>query len=245
MELKAPYRIVKRYRGKYEVLDARGQYLTRDYVSLHEAGHVKTAQQLQDKALKHPKLLHAAEVYTKLTGDSLTNWLYSTLCRLDIQEMRLLMNKPSQLKTVYEDCIKCLQSKLNKPQINNTYMETTEKSPMTKSEDLARSAAPMAEYLKNNYHPHAKAIIQADGVEIVEGIISVPDIFGELGRILQPEKTVTSNFNLGERLDDCHGLVHDICFNLGQGDILKAKEQLKELDILLHETIQPSLTDEA
>lgn len=56
-------------------------------------------------------------------------------------------------------------------------------------------------------------------------------------------QTLNENFNLGKRLEDCHGLVHDICFDLGQGEISKAKEQLKELDILLHDTIGDVLTD--
>lgn len=38
-------------------------------------------------------------------------------------------------------------------------------------------------------------------------------------------------------LNHAHGLVHDICFNLGKDDQDTAKELLKELDIFLHDAI--------
>lgn len=53
-------------------------------------------------------------------------------------------------------------------------------------------------------------------------------------------------FNLDEHLETAHSLVHDISFNIGQGNTDEAKNLLKELDMMLHDTIQSkSLTDEA
>jgi hypothetical protein len=60
------------------------------------------------------------------------------------------------------------------------------KSPMGKQEELARAAAPMAEFLTNNYHPHTKAIVTQESVEVVEGVSNVPDIFEHLSSLLRP-----------------------------------------------------------
>ena len=35
-------------------------------------------------------------------------------------------------------------------------------------------AQPLVEYLRKNYHPHAKIIIEYDGAEIVEGVLGEP-----------------------------------------------------------------------
>lgn len=107
-----PYEIIKRYWGKYEVLDANGLHLVGRYVSLGDATQVVIEQKLQDKAMKHPKLLIAAEAMTTLKGESLNNWLYNTLIRLYADEMRLIMNKPSQLKEVCDACINRMKNSL-------------------------------------------------------------------------------------------------------------------------------------
>lgn len=39
-------------------------------------------------------------------------------------------------------------------------------------------------------------------------------------------------------LETAHGLVHDICFEIGNGEVEKAREQLKTLDMLLHDAIE-------
>lgn len=40
---------------------------------------------------------------------------------------------------------------------------------------------------------------------------------------------------LGQVIDESHSLVHEISFNLENGNIDLAKEQLLKLDLLLHE----------
>lgn len=65
-------------------------------------------------------------------------------------------------------------------------MENQTPAPETKTQELARAGAPMVEYLKKNYHPHATAIITGTTVEVLEGAIAVPDVFEELASILRP-----------------------------------------------------------
>lgn len=41
-------------------------------------------------------------------------------------------------------------------------------------------------------------------------------------------------------LEFAHGLVHDICYNIGQGETEKARVLLKQLDMFLHDEIGKS-----
>jgi hypothetical protein len=93
-----PYTVIKMYRGKYQVLDANGAALLSHYVSEHVARRTVTEYRLQDKAMKHPKLLQMAESLTTLKGDQLQDWLWQVLIHCDAGLMRLLMQKPSKLK---------------------------------------------------------------------------------------------------------------------------------------------------
>lgn len=94
----APYTIIKHYRGQYQVLDPNGKDMLGQYVSQHEAQQTVIAHKLQDKALKHPGLLRMGEVLTTMSGYDLEMWLYNFLIRMDIPDMRLLMQRPSRLK---------------------------------------------------------------------------------------------------------------------------------------------------
>jgi len=54
------------------------------------------------------------------------------------------------------------------------------------------------------------------------------------------QKTTTSITSL----EDAHGMVHDICFHIGNNDIKTAKNLLKCLDMLLHDAIETELKTE-
>lgn len=41
-------------------------------------------------------------------------------------------------------------------------------------EEIKELAQPLIEYIKNNYHPHTKIIIEDDFVEVVETIYGIP-----------------------------------------------------------------------
>lgn len=74
----------------------------------------------------------------------------------------------------------------------NKHMQTQNPSikEMTADQELASKAAPLAEYLKENHHPHTRAIVTSEGVEIVEGVNNIHDIFGTLAEYFKPEETL-------------------------------------------------------
>ncbi|WP_114937551.1 hypothetical protein [Mucilaginibacter endophyticus] len=109
-----PYQIVKHFRGNYQVLDAEGRDLIGHYVSLHKANQTVIAHKLQDKALSDPRVLQRAEAMTTLKGESLRNWLYTTLIRFEIDELRLVINKPKKLKELHDSYIERMMRRLNK-----------------------------------------------------------------------------------------------------------------------------------
>lgn len=186
MNNKPPYKIIKHYRGKYQVLDANGMNLSRGYVSKHEAGQIVIAYKLQDTCLKNAKLLIAAEsVAGSRFKNNMHQWLWEVLIRFEIDELRLINNRPNQFKAVHDAWIDRITNRLN----NNYNMETKESliKPMTAGQLFANAAAPLAEYLKANHHPHTKAIVTSESVEIVEGIKNLPDVFGTLAEYFKPE----------------------------------------------------------
>jgi hypothetical protein len=50
-------------------------------------------------------------------------------------------------------------------------------------------------------------------------------------------ETTESQKTLSQIAEECHSLVHEISFNIGNNDLPKAKELLLSLDILLHDCI--------
>lgn len=112
---KAPYTIVKHYRGQYEVLDARGFSQSRQYVSLYKARQIVIALKLQDKCLDNPKLLIAAEsVAGSRFKNDMVKWLWEVLIRFDIDEMRLINKRPNQFKAVHDAWMDRIIKRLNK-----------------------------------------------------------------------------------------------------------------------------------
>lgn len=43
-------------------------------------------------------------------------------------------------------------------------------------EDLIKAAKPLNEFLKKYYHPHTRAIVTVDSIEIIEGVYNIPDV---------------------------------------------------------------------
>lgn len=41
---------------------------------------------------------------------------------------------------------------------------------------LRKAAEPLIKYLAENHHPHVKAIVTSSSVELVEGVMSIPDV---------------------------------------------------------------------
>ena len=54
-------------------------------------------------------------------------------------------------------------------------MDTPEKR-KAKMVEMEEAAKPMIKYLAQNHHPHTTAIVTATGVEIVDGVMSNPNI---------------------------------------------------------------------
>lgn len=50
------------------------------------------------------------------------------------------------------------------------------KTPQEKIEELTEAAKPLIKYLNENHNPHVKAIVTTDSVEVVEGVLSNPNI---------------------------------------------------------------------
>ena len=44
------------------------------------------------------------------------------------------------------------------------------------SEKLKEAVAPLIKYLNENYHPHVTAIVTPTSVEILQGVLSIPEI---------------------------------------------------------------------
>ena len=46
-----------------------------------------------------------------------------------------------------------------------------------KFEELRKAAGVLIKYLNDNYHPHVTAIVTTTSVEVLEGLISIPEIY--------------------------------------------------------------------
>lgn len=112
---KPPYKIVKHYRDQYEVLDANKISLSRGYVIKHEAELIVIAHKLQDKCLANSKLLIAAEAIAgSRFKNNMTQWLWEVLIRFEIEELRLINNRPNQFRTIYDSWMDIISKRLNK-----------------------------------------------------------------------------------------------------------------------------------
>ena len=106
------YEIVRRYRGQYQVMDAKGIDVGKQYMSLHNARRLVLALKLQNRALVDVRVLQAAECFTTLTGESLNNYVYQTLIRSEIDELRLLIKKPKMFAELHDDYTERMKQKL-------------------------------------------------------------------------------------------------------------------------------------
>lgn len=46
-----------------------------------------------------------------------------------------------------------------------------------KFDELKKAAEPLIKYLCENYHPHVTAIVTGTSIELLEGIMNIPEIF--------------------------------------------------------------------
>lgn len=46
-----------------------------------------------------------------------------------------------------------------------------------KLEKLKEAAMPLIKYLEDNYHPHVTANVTSTSVELVEGLMNIPNIY--------------------------------------------------------------------
>lgn len=52
----------------------------------------------------------------------------------------------------------------------------TEEKRKEQTDKLKQAAIPLLKLLSEEYHPHCKVILTSTSVEIVEGLINIPDI---------------------------------------------------------------------
>jgi hypothetical protein len=98
--------IEKINRGLYNVLDENGVKVNSQPVKLFEAERTIQEYKLQDRALNNPKVLKVAQSITGKSGERLTSWLYETLIRLHLWDLKAILKKPSYLAELWDKVIK-------------------------------------------------------------------------------------------------------------------------------------------
>lgn len=109
---------------------------------------------------------------------------------------------------------------------------TTENAPLNEDREFAKVVSPLVEHLKEKHHPHVIAIVTHNSAELLEGL--------KYQLFTERPTDVKSIESVETPLEFAHGIVHDISYNIGQGKLGEAKDQLKKLDMLLHDEIAKS-----
>lgn len=155
----APYTILKRDRGAYQVFDSANNMISEaPYVSRGRARQIVIEHKLQDKALSDPRILEQAQYVTSF--GNYEDWLYQTLIRFDADELRLLIRRPKRLKELSDAVTARLQKSLKNP------------SNLTDLELFEQAVAPAIAYLHKNHHPHVSILVTAAGAELLEGLLA-------------------------------------------------------------------------
>jgi ABC-type phosphate/phosphonate transport system substrate-binding protein len=56
----------------------------------------------------------------------------------------------------------------------------SKKEPTKEFQDLRKAAEPLIKYLCENHNPHVTAIVTSTSVELLGGIMSIPEIYDHL-----------------------------------------------------------------
>jgi len=222
-------KVIKISRGQYQVVDESGKQYFAYPTSKHEANMFIIDTKIDAKFLADDRMQRVAMKYindNKLSvsayGD-LKQFMAGYIYKMYHRDLRDFMKRPYLFREHIEKTAAQNRAAREASLINNNYMENQNQTPVKSS-------------------PHVQTVSEMDmfcqihlGPEMLKKWDEVREVLYLADGLPHAEK------NPETIQEEAHGLVHEIAYNVREGNIQLAQQQIKRVDELLHIMCEPGV----